>query len=73
MSVLYKWRQKTCHRVVRSLFSRCSVVVQSNTEQRLNNERTTGDQQPVLQREKMGATIQYFAVGGVMDVSKKYK
>ncbi|MBQ2497558.1 MAG: hypothetical protein II509_02775, partial [Prevotella sp.] len=23
--------------VVRSLFSRCSVVVQSNTEQRLNN------------------------------------
>ncbi len=33
------------HSVVRSLFSRCSVVVQSNTEQRLNNGRENVEQQ----------------------------
>ena len=32
-----------CQRVVRSLFVRCSVVVQSNTEQRLNNREPAQD------------------------------
>ncbi len=34
-------RTKTSLFVVHLLFARCSVVVQSATEQRLNNERTT--------------------------------
>ena len=36
--------------VGRPLSGRCSVVVQSNTEQRLNNDRTTGGQLSVGQR-----------------------
>jgi len=33
--------------VALALFGRCSVVVQSNTEQRLNNDRTTAEQRSV--------------------------
>ena len=36
--------------VVQPLFSRCSVVVQSNTEQRLNNDRPSSEQQTAGQR-----------------------
>ena len=36
------------HSDARSMNDRCSVVVQSNTEQRLNNERTTNEQQGKL-------------------------